>query len=262
VFPDLFVPAAEMPSTLRSHIRYPQDIFEIQARVYSTYHMQDPQVFYNKEDLWVLAKETYIGNVQEVAPYYVLVRLPGEEESEFIQMVPFTPSQKNNMIGWMAGRCDGEDYGKLLVYKLPKERYIPGTMQVESWIDQNTDMSEKLTLWSQRGSEVIRANLLTIPLEQNFLYVEPIFLQAERARFPQLKRVIVSIGKDGVVEWDDSLDGTLRKLLAEGPLPPEAEAEPEPEEEAPVPAVAGLMERVRKIQEELEGLLESLRDLQ
>jgi len=188
IFPGLFRPLEEMSEDLRAHLRYPKDMFKYQAMMYRSYHMQDVQVFYNQEDLWEIPNEIYSGQAQRMEPYYIIVKLPGEQREEFLLMVPFTPARKDNMIGWMAARCDGASYGDLLVYMLPKDRMIFGPMQLEARIDQQPDISSQLTLWGQRGSEVIRGNLLAIPIERSFLYVEPIYLQArqesEKPAFP------------------------------------------------------------------------------
>jgi uncharacterized membrane protein (UPF0182 family) len=180
IFPDLFRPIDEMPKPLKSHIRYPRDLFDIQAAVYQTYHMQDVQVFYNQEDLWQVPHELYADRQQKMVPYYIIIRLPGEVREEFLLMLPFTPSDKDNMIAWLAARSDMPNYGDLLVYKLPKEKLIFGPMQVEARVDQQTDISRELTLWGQKGSRVIRGNLIAIPIETSFLYVEPVYLQASQ----------------------------------------------------------------------------------
>lgn len=198
IFPDLYKDGANMPENVREHIRYPLDMFSMQAEVYRTYHMTDPVVFYNKEDLWNIPQENYAGNRINMEPYYVIMQLPGSNEKEFVIMLPFTPDNKDNMVAWMAGRSDGENYGELLIYDFPKDKLVYGPMQIESRIDQNTDISQLLTLWSQRGSRVIRGNLLIIPINNSVLYIEPIYLQAENSEIPELKRVIVSY-KDRIV---------------------------------------------------------------
>ncbi len=213
IFPKLFREKEEMPSGLMKHTRYPEDFFKIQAYMYSIYHMGNPQVFYNKEDLWETAKEVYFTSTQWVLPYYVIVRLPGMEKEEFIQIIPFTPTKKDNMIAWMAARCDGDKYGKILVYKFPKEKLIYGPMQIEARIDQDREISEKLTLWGQLGSRVIRGNLLVIPIENSLIYVEPVYIQAEQAQMPELKQVIVAYGNK--VVWDESFDRALRAVFLE-----------------------------------------------
>jgi uncharacterized membrane protein (UPF0182 family) len=209
-FPDLFSPSAEFPADLRSHLRYPEDLLSLQARVYSTYHMLDPDVFYNREDLWQIAREKYIERAQPVVPYYVTASLLGE--LEFIQMVPFTPLKKDNLIAWLAGRCDGEQYGKLLAYKFPKETLTYGPMQIEARIDQDAEISSQLTLWGQGGSEVIRGNTLVIPMENSLLYVEPLYLQATGSRIPELRKVVVSSG-DRLV-WADRFETALERLVS------------------------------------------------
>jgi uncharacterized membrane protein (UPF0182 family) len=193
--PALFSSLEEMPEDLRRHLRYPQELFAAQAAKYSTYHMTVPQVFYNREDIWAAPREKYGGEVIEMKPYYLLIRLPEEAELQFLLMTPLTPANRGNMIAWMAARSDFPGYGELLVYKLPKERLILGPIQIEATIDQDTLISQQLSLWDQRGSRVIRGNLLVIPIDQSFIYVEPVYLIAEDSEIPQLKRVIVSDGK-------------------------------------------------------------------
>jgi len=200
IFPDLFRKFEEMPDGLKEHIRYPEALFKIQADIYGVYHMTDPTVFYNKEDKWVIPYEKYgRGTRQEMAPYYIITQLPEEESLEFILMIPFTPKNKDNMIAWMGARCD-RDYGKLIIYKFPKEKLIYGPMQIEARIDQDDQISQQLTLWSQYGSDVIRGNLLVIPVEDTLLYVEPLYIKAEHATMPELKRVIVSYSSRVVME--------------------------------------------------------------
>ena len=180
IFPRLLKPIEEMPEDLRAHVRYPVDLFRVQAFMYRTYHMQDVNVFYNQEDLWEIPNEIYSDRAQRMEPYYIIVKLPDEDREEFLLMVPYTPAKKDNMIGWLAARCDGEHYGDLVVYQLPKDKLIFGPMQMEARIDQQPEISSQLTLWGQRGSQVIRGNLLAIPIESSFMYVEPIYLQARQ----------------------------------------------------------------------------------
>jgi uncharacterized membrane protein (UPF0182 family) len=193
-FPGLFRDLTQMPKDLKAHLRYPEELFTIQADMYRTYHMIDPQVFYNQEDLWASPMEKYAGAATEMRPYYILMRLPGTKELQYLLMTPFTPKNRDNMIAWMAAKCDFPQYGQVLVYQLPKERLTFGPIQVEAMIDQNTLISEQLSLWDQRGSRVIRGNLIVIPIENAFLYVEPVYLTAEGTNIPQLKRVIVISG--------------------------------------------------------------------
>ncbi|MEX0593623.1 MAG: UPF0182 family protein [Balneolaceae bacterium] len=195
IFPNLFRPLSELPDGMVENFRYPQELFEIQLETYNRYHMTAPQIFYNQEDLWTRPNETYAGREQLMEPYYVLARLPGEENLEFLLISPATPENRDNMIGWMAAKSDPESYGDLLVYRLPKDRLIYGPSQIEARIDQDPEISRQIALWDQRGSRVIRGNLMVIPLENAFLYVEPVFLIAETNNIPQLQRVIVSVGE-------------------------------------------------------------------
>jgi uncharacterized membrane protein (UPF0182 family) len=212
VFPDLFKSKSEMPEGLRDHVRYPATWLLTQGLVYAKYHMTDPAVFYNQEDLWVRATEKYYQQVQQVEPYYVMWKMPGTTEPQFILMLPFTPKNKQVMIGWMAGMCDGENYGRLLAYKFPKEKRVLGPQQVETKIDQDRDLSGQLTLWDQRGSKVIRGNVLAIPIEKTLLYVEPIYLQAETAAYPEL-RVVALMHQDNLSyapTFEEALQGLFQ----------------------------------------------------
>lgn len=231
IFPDLFKPVSEMPANLKKHVRYPEDLFLIQAEMYSLYHMQDPRVFYNKEDLWTFPRELFGEQEVTVEPYYVIMQLPGEKEPEFLLMVPFTPRDKNIMISWLAARMDGEKFGELLVFNFPKTKTVFGPRQIESRIDQDAQISSQLTLWSQRGSQVIRGNLLVIPLGETIIYVEPLYLQATGSNLPELRRVIVAFGNR--LAMAETLEQALDALF--GPAgavqPPEVGAEvPEPAE--------------------------------
>ncbi|RLG19210.1 UPF0182 family protein, partial [Candidatus Micrarchaeota archaeon] len=195
IFPSLFLSRDEMPESLRSHVRYPEDMFLVQAHIYSVYHMKDPRVFYNKEDVWVIPDEIYRGGRQKMEPYYIIMQIPNGEKEEFIELVPFVPKGKQNMIGWMAARPDEPNYGELVTFLFPKQKLVYGPLQVEARIDQDPEISERITLWSQIGSEVIRGNLFVIPIEDSILYVEPLFLQASQdGSLPEMKRVIVVFG--------------------------------------------------------------------
>lgn len=194
IFPGVFKSLDELPEGLENHFRYPQDLFEVQIETFARYHMTTPQVFYNQEDLWERPTEQYGGRPMLMEPYYVLARLPGDEELEFMLISPLTPENRNNMISWMAAKSDPGNYGDLVVYRLPKERLIYGPAQIEARIDQDPEISRQLALWDQRGSRVIRGNLMVIPIENSFLYVEPVFLLADNVEIPQLQRVIVAIG--------------------------------------------------------------------
>jgi uncharacterized membrane protein (UPF0182 family) len=229
IFPSLFKDFGDMPADLKAHVRYPEGIFRIQAEIYSTYHMNDPRVFYNKEDVWVTPDEIYRGSRQQMQPYYIIMKLPGEDKEEFIMMIPFTPKGKENMIGWMAARSDSPNYGKLLVYQFSKQQLTYGPMQIEARIDQDTDISQLITLWSQSGSSVVRGNTLVIPIEDSILYVEPLYLEAtERGTLPQLQRVIVAYGdqltmQDTLSDAIDVIFGAATAPAPGGPGGPPAE---------------------------------------
>ena len=210
-FPDAFADLSQLPKDLKGHLRYPQDLFAIQADQYRLFHMTDPQVFYNQEDLWQFPSERYEGDTHFMRPYYVLMRLPDSTRLEYLLMTPFTPPGRDNMIAWMAAKCDFPDYGKIVVFMLPKEKLIYGPSQVEAMIDQNTDISRQLSLWDQRGSHVIRGKQIVTPIENSFLYVVPLYLTATGVSFPQLKRVIVAAG--GRVTMAATLDTALADLL-------------------------------------------------
>jgi len=199
-FPGVFQPFEAMPASLKAHLRYPEDLFAIQAQKYAAYHMTVPHVFYNSEDLWQIPAEKYGGRSVPVEPYYVLIRMPGQPRLEFLLLTPLTPAHRDNMIAWLAARSDPPHYGELVVFKLPKERLILGPTQIEATIDQDTTISQQLSLWDQRGSQVLRGNLLVIPIDDAFVYVEPVYLRAESNDIPQLKRIIVSNGQRVAME--------------------------------------------------------------
>lgn len=238
-FPGVFKALDTLPADLKAHLRYPEDLFSIQADLYRTYHMTDPQVFYNQEDLWNFPQEKYAGQAVPVEPYYILMRLPGEKTLQYLLMTPFTPQNRDNMISWMAARCDFPEYGQVLVYQLPKERLIYGPIQVEAMIDQNTRISEQLSLWDQRGSRVIRGNLVVIPIENAFLYVEPVYLTAEGINIPQLKRVIAIYGDKVVMAA--TLDEAIKALFGEAQTPPPQA------ETVRSPVQSQVLDRVREI---------------
>ncbi len=232
IFPGLFRPFAEMPGDLRRHVRYPEDLFLVQAEIYRTYHMTNPDVFYNKEDLWSLPTENAGGAGSAVQPYYVIMKLPGGAREEFILMQPMTPSNRSNMVAWLAARCDPSEYGELVEYEFPKERLIYGPQQIEARIDQDTTISQQLSLWNQRGSKVIRGNLLVIPVEDSLVYVEPLYLRSDQGQIPELKRVIVAYGDR--LAMAPTLEAALSAVFKPGAAPPQVI---EPATAAP-PAVA------------------------
>ncbi|MEY2977527.1 MAG: UPF0182 family protein [Prochlorotrichaceae cyanobacterium] len=228
-FPDLFQPATDLPPELQAHLRYPQDLFKIQSLLYLSYHMANPEVFYNQEDLWSFPTEVSEVNQTIVSePYYVIMQLPGESQPEMVLIFPFTPVNKDNMIAWMAARSDGENYGNLLLYEFPKQELVYGPSQIEARVDQTPEISQQLTLWSQQGSRVIRGNLLVIPIEESLLYVEPIYLRAEQGELPELRRVIVAYGDQVVMEptLDQALTTIFGKLPSDAPAPAPTVADP------------------------------------
>jgi len=210
-FPNLLKPLDSMPEDLRAHIRYPQDLFSIQARVYATYHMLDPQVFYNKEDLLSIPRQTSEGREHDVEPYYTIMRLPGEAKEEFILLLPFTPNKRDNMRSWLAARSDAPHYGKLIALDFPKAKLVYGPKQIDARIDQDTFISQQLSLWNQRGSQAIRGSLLSIPIDRSLLYVQPLYLAAEKGSLPELKRVIVAFGNR--IAMEETLEQSLQRVF-------------------------------------------------
>lgn len=220
IFPNLFTPGEQMSPVLRAHWRYPEQLFRVQAAAYAAYHMKDPQVFYNKEDLWAAPTEVREQGEQEMAPYYVVMQLSTEDKVGFMLMRPYVPNGRRNMIAWLYADSDGEDYGQLGVFKFPKQELIYGPMQIEARFDQDPYISQQLTLWNQHGSQVIRGNLLVIPIDDTLLYVEPLYLQAATGRFPELKRVLVAYG-DSVAMAEDFTTALAQVIgLAAPPIPP------------------------------------------
>ncbi len=214
LFPELFHPRSEMPLGVQAHARYPEILFNVQAEIYRTYHMTNPQAFYNKEDLWDLAQ--YVsgqnGQAQPVTPTYLVATLPGEEKPEFLLMTSFTPRTKQNLIGVLAARCDGEHLGELALLELSKQQLTPGPMQIAASINQDQNISKDLTLWNQQGSTVLRGQMLVLPVDNTFLYVEPIYLQATEARMPQLKKVVLGIGNRLI--YTDTYEQAIAQLGA------------------------------------------------
>ena len=214
VFPTLLKPLSDMPADLRTHVRYPEGIFQIQASVYATYHMTNPAVFYNKEDQWEAPSVDSSGENQRMSPYYTMMKLPGEQSAEFIQMLPFTPRRRDNLASWMVARSDGEHYGKLEVFQFPKQTLVFGPQQVVARINQDQVISPQLTLWNQQGSQVIQGTLMVIPIEQSLIYVRPLYLRAQAGRIPELTRVIVAYQNRIVME--PTLDLALARLFGQG----------------------------------------------
>ncbi|MBI2115880.1 MAG: UPF0182 family protein [candidate division NC10 bacterium] len=262
IFPGLLQPLDAMPADLRAHIRYPEGLFRIQAAMYAVYHMRDTQVFYNKEDLWSLPIRPVDGRERAMEPYYLILRLPGEPKEEFVLLIPFTPSKKDNLAAWLAARSDPPNYGKLVVYNFPKQKLIYGPRQIEARIDQDSFISQQLSLWSQRGSQVIRGNLLVIPIERSLVYVEPLYIAAEKGQLPELKRVIVGFGDR--IAMEETLEGAMARVFGGQSLPAAAAAAPGPPAGAEV-SVKALLDSAAaayaRASEELRRLGELLQQL-
>jgi len=245
-FPTLFTDASQMRQDLREHIRYPETLIRVQGEVYGLYHTQSAKVFFQREDVWNIGKKIGVDEqgrkqAQPIDPYFVLMQLPGEEAvAEFVLILPFTPAGRNNMIGWLAGRSDGENYGKVLVYNFPESRLVDGPLQIEARIDQNSDLSEQFTLWNQQGSRVLRGHLLVIPIGKSLLYVEPIYLRAESSPMPELRMVV--LGAQDRLAYGRTFDDALRSLAGDaGQQPtPDGTTQPEtkPSEGVPKPAAS------------------------
>jgi uncharacterized protein len=245
IFPELFSPIEEMPEGLMAHLRYPEDLFNVQAEILTLYHITNANIFYTREDLWAVPLEQSFGQELQMEPYYTILQLPGYSEPEYVLILPFTPDQRNNMIAWMVARCDQPNYGDVEIFLFPKERVILGPKQIENRIDQSTEISEQFTLWGQSGSRVIRGNLLVLPINNSLLYVEPIFLEAEGGGLPELARVIVVFGETVVME--DTLERSLIRIFGEiGALPPDLDLGDLPidlpEDEKPLPEDSPVIE--------------------
>jgi hypothetical protein len=253
IFPGVFKPLEALPEGIRNHIRYPGGMLGVQAHMFRAYHMQDPQVFYNKEDLWAIPGKPGRGGEQEMDPYYTIMRLPGEKKEEFIMLVPFTPSRKDNMAAWMAARNDIPNYGKLIVYQFPKQKLIYGPRQIDARIDQDAEISKQLSLWNQRGSQAIRGSLLAIPIEKSILYVQPLYLAAEKGQLPELKRVIVAFGNS--IAMEETLEVSLQRIFGgelirdRGARPAGAAATPVAREKADRELALEALQHYRRAQE-------------
>lgn len=214
IYPDLFKDMEDMPEGIRAHIRYPSTLLNIQAQVYQRYHMNDVKVFYQNEDLWEISNEIYGMEEQAMTPNYYIMKLPGEESAEFVNSIPFTPRDKNNLMGLMVARNDGENYGELILYQMPKSRTVYGPMQVEAQIDQNTEISQEFSLWNSSGSNYSRGNMFVVPIEDSLLYIEPVYLEATNSSIPEVKRVIVAYGDR--IAYEPTLAEALNSLFGEG----------------------------------------------
>lgn len=248
-----------MPADLRAHVRYPETWIRAQAEIYSLYHTQNPKVLFQREDVWSIAQHIEINEKGEkqsrsIDPYFVLMQLPGEEvKNEFVLILPFTPANRNNMIGWMAGRSDGENYGKLLVYNFPKSRLIDGPVQIEARIDQDPQLSGQFTLWNQQGSRVIRGHLLVIPIGRSLMFVEPIYLQAQRSPMPELR--LVALATQEKLGYGQTFDEAMNSLFGEAATKAVAPEEPGSGPTQPTPSgtpTQDLQQLVNKAIQEFE----------
>jgi uncharacterized membrane protein (UPF0182 family) len=274
LFPKLFQPASAMPSDLRRHARYPEVLFSAQAEAYRIFHMRDAQVFYNKEDVWEIARNLYgqSGQPEPMQPTYVVATLPGEKQPEFLLILPFSPRGKDNLIGWMAARSDGDHLGELIYFQLSKQQLMYGPMQIESRIDQDQNISKDLTLWNQQGSHVLRGNIIALPVTGGFLYVESIYIQATEARMPQLKKVVLAMG-DRLI-YRDTFDQALADLQGASPSPaPASSATASTPAATPAATVApdapgagqslpALSQQLKNLQAQAEQLARALEALQ
>jgi uncharacterized membrane protein (UPF0182 family) len=276
LFPDLFRAKEDMSASLRAHARYPEGLFQIQAEIYRTFHMKDPEVFYTKEDVWDIAQSLSgdTGRATPMRPTYIVAGLPGQGSPEFLLMLPFTPRGKDNLIGWMAARCDGDKLGELFFFQLSKQQLVFGPNQIESRINQDEEIARDLTLWNQQGSRVVRGDILALPVEENFLYVESIYIQAETARMPQLRKVVLALGNRLI--YEDTFEQALARLSEGGETRPGAITSageiPSAEQAAasgsgPPPAVSEarlreLATRVRQLRQQAEQLAKELQQVE
>jgi uncharacterized membrane protein (UPF0182 family) len=262
IYTDLFKPASELPKGLENHIKYPRDLFDLQAEVYRMYHIKNPMVFYNGEDVWDVASEKYLDQIQKAKSNYVMFKLPEGEKEEFALILPYTPREKANMTSLLVARNDGAEYGKLYVYNFPKDKTIDGPMMIESRIDQDSDISPQFTLWGQEGSNVLRGNVIVVPVNNSLLYVEPIFIQADNANsLPETKRVIVAY-RDRVV-MEQTLEKAFAKIFGESAVtPPETPTSGTPGTPGTVLEGEGLSAVLTKVQAVYDELVKSLSEVQ
>lgn len=246
IFPGLLKPMAEMPPDLKKHIRYPRELFAIQTALYATYHMTDPKTFYNKEDLWEIPSYSKTPMV----PYYLIMKLPEEKKEEYVLFMPYTPAKRDNLAAWFAARCDVPNYGQLIAYTFPRDRLVYGPRQIDARIDQDSYISQQITLWGQRGSQVIRGSLLVIPVETSLLYIQPLYLAAEdKGGLPELRRVIVAYENNVVME--DNLELCLQKLFGGKRWAPAAASLPQVKKKSVddlIKEALMLFERMRELQ--------------
>jgi hypothetical protein len=260
LFPRLMRPMSEMPADLRAHARYPEVIFRVQAEIYRTYHMLDPDAFYNKEDLWDIARSIrgQEGRPEALTPTYVVATLPGADTPEFLLLLPFTPRNKDNLLGLMVARCDGEHLGEIVFLQLSKQALIFGPMQVDARINQDQNISKDLSLWNQQGSQVLRGHMLVLPVEDTFIYVAPLYIQAAQARMPQLKKIVVAMGNTLI--YTDTYEQAVTELArlsgsaAPAPAQVQAAAPAAGAPQTPAPAADRRIDVVRQHLERYRAL--------
>ena len=253
IFPGMFKPVQDMPEGLKNHIRYPKDLFKVQTTLYSTFHMRDPKVFYNKEDLWEIPKH----GEKSMEPYYLIMRLPEEKREEYVLLMPYTPAKRDNLAAWFAARCDDPNYGRLIVYTFPRDRLVFGPRQVDARIDQDSYISQQLTLWGQRGSQVIRGSLQIIPIDKSLLYIQPLFLAAEdKGGLPELRRVVAAYENNVVME--ENLEQCLASLFGGRKAP----SGPEPAPGTPTPASLPAKSSIQDLAKEAAQTFERAKNLQ
>ena len=256
IFPGIFAPLDSMPADLRAHLRYPDDLYRVQTALYTTYHMDAPEDFYHREDQWQIPT---VDDSTGTVPFmrHIVMRLPEEAKAEFIYMVPFTPRGKDNLAAWMVARNDGAEYGKLRVYRLSRQSLVYGPQQIENRINQDTEISRQVSLWDQRGSTVIRGDLLVIPIEKSLMYVQPLYLQAEGGRIPELKRVVVAYQNRVVMQ--ETLDSALTELFGGSSRPRTA---PTPDlGTGAAPTDSGFRALVGEANRRYEAALQAQRDI-
>src|SRR3954454_2584223 len=260
VFPGLLKPLSAMPEDLRTRLRYPRGIFSLQTAVFATFHMTNPATFYNREDQWEIPSIEFGKEARQMAPYYTIMKLPGESGNEFIQMLPYTPRQKDNLAAWMVARSDGANYGQLMVFQLPKQTVIFGPRQVAARINQDQVIAPQITLWNQQGSEVIQGTLLVIPIEESLLYIRPLYLRAAGGRIPELKRVVVAY-RDSIV-MEETLEAALAQLFpSTGRRPAAAQVTAKPgAQPAEPPAAVAIDELVKQAQTHYQRAMQAQRE--
>jgi len=275
IFPGIFKDASQLPSNLINHVRYPEDLFNIQSNILINFHVDNPAVFYNREDTWDIAKKVNDQGTNNIEPYYTVMRLPDEEESEFTLILPFTPASRqeqhrNNMVAWLAARSDGENYGQLILYKMPKNIEIQGPLMIDSMIDQDPNISSKLTLWGQGGSQIIRGNLLVVPIDGGFVYVEPIYIRAEKqgASIPQMQAIVFAVEKKIIMVETNSLDEAIAEFFGQKGLPekpaeetPDTDSDTDPKEPQIVQPKESILEKLEQLKKQILELEEAVKSL-